>query len=310
MATRKASGIVMNALAPRLPELVQGAADLSTSTSTDLKELGRVTKGSYAGRNLYFGVREHAMGAITNGIAAHAGLRPVCSTFFTFSDYMKNPIRLAALMRLPSVFVFTHDSVGLGEDGPTHQPIEHMAALRAIPQLVTLRPADANETAAAWRVAIARTDGPTALVLSRQGLPILDGPNEVARGGYVLADGDDCVLIGTGSEVHVALAARDLLAEEGVGARVVSLPSFELFAAQPDGYRDAVLPPDLTARVAVEAASPFGWHRWVGISGGIVAIDRFGASAPGAEALEALGITPEAVAAAARAQVRGADARG
>ncbi len=300
MATRKSSGAVLNALAEAIPEIVQGAADLSTSTGTDLKGLGRVSRGDFAGRNLYYGVREHAMGAITNGIAAHAGLRPVCSTFFTFSDYMKNTIRLAALMHLPSIFVFTHDSVALGEDGPTHQPIEHMAALRAIPDLVTIRPADANETAQAWRVAIGRRDRPTALVLTRQDLPTLDGPADVARGAYVLADGDDCILIGTGSEVSVALAARDLLAADGIGARVVSMPSFELFSAQPAEYRESVLPSAQRARVAVEAAATFGWERWVGLDGAIVGIDRFGMSAPGEEVLRALGITPQAVADAAR----------
>jgi transketolase len=299
IATRASAGKVMNALAPVVPELVQGAADLSSSTSTTLKEMGQVTPGDYAGRNIYYGVREHAMGAITNGLAAHGGFRPASATFFTFSDYMKNTIRLAALMRLPSVFVFTHDSVGLGEDGPTHQPIEHLAALRAIPRLATIRPADANEAAGAWRVALARTDAPTALVLSRQGLPTLPGPLPVERGAYVLEEGDDCILIATGSEVQVALAARGLLAGEGVSARVVSMPSFELFREQDGAYRDEVLPPGIRARVAVEAASPFGWAEWVGDDGAIVAIDRFGVSAPGPEALAALGITPEAVAEAA-----------
>jgi transketolase len=301
IATRASAGKVMNALAVVVPELVQGAADLSSSTSTTLKDMGVVTRGDYAGRNLYYGVREHAMGAITNGLAAHGGLRPAASTFFTFSDYMKNPIRLAAMMRLPSIFVFTHDSIGLGEDGPTHQPIEHLAALRAIPQLITIRPAEANEAAAAWRIALGRTDAPTALVLSRQGLPTLAGPLPVERGAYVLEEGDDCILIGTGSEVHVALAARELLAGEGVSARVVSMPSFELFREQEAGYRDEVLPPGMRARVAVEAASPFGWAEWVGDDGAVVAIDRFGVSAPGPVAMEALGITPEAVAGAAKA---------
>ena len=304
MATRKSSGAVLNALAEAIPELVQGAADLSTSTGTDLKGLGSVARGDFAGRNIYYGVREHAMAAITNGIAAHAGLRPVCSTFFTFSDYMKNPIRLAGLMHLPSIFVFTHDSVGLGEDGPTHQPVEHMAALRAIPDLVTIRPADANETAEAWRVAIGRRDRPTALVLTRQDLPTLDGPADVARGAYVLADGDDCILIGTGSEVSVALAARDLLAADGIAARVVSIPSFELFSAQPAEYRESVLPAAQRKRVAVEAAATFGWERWVGLDGRIVGIDRFGISAPGEQVMRALGITPEAVADAARELLR------
>jgi transketolase len=304
LATRASAGKVMNALAGAVPELIQGAADLSTSTSTNLVDRGVVERGNYAGRNIYYGVREHAMGGITNGLAAHGGWRPTSATFFTFSDYMKNPIRLAALMGLPSIFVFTHDSVGLGEDGPTHQPIEHLAAARAIPRLVTIRPADANESAGAWRVALGRTGGSTALVLSRQGLPTLAGPALVHRGAYVLEDGDDCILIATGSEVHTALEARGVLAGEGISARVVSMPSFELFRAQEQGYRDEVLPPSITARVAVEAASPFGWAEWVGIGGAVVGIDRFGASAPGAEALAALGITPQAVAEAATAQVR------
>ena len=303
IATRASAGKVMNALARAVPELIQGAADLSTSTSTDLKELGVVERGDYSGRNIYYGVREHAMGAITNGLAAHGGWRPASATFFTFSDYMKNPIRLASLMELPSIFVFTHDSVGLGEDGPTHQPIEHLAALRAIPGLVTIRPADANEAAGAWRVALSRRDAPTALILSRQGLRTLPGPLPVERGGYVLEDGDDCILMGTGSEVHVALEARGVLAAEGISARVVSIPSFELFREQERSYRDEVLPPSIAARVAVEAASPFGWAEWVGIGGATVAIDRFGASAPGPEALAALGITARAVSEAAKGQV-------
>lgn len=302
-ATRASAGATLNALAAVLPELVQGAADLASSTSTTIKGGGDVAPGSFSGRNIHYGVREHAMGAITNALAAHGGLRPVCSTFFTFSDYMKNTIRLAALMGVPSVFVYTHDSVALGEDGPTHQPVEHLAALRAIPGLVTLRPADAGEAAIAWKVAIERSDAPTALILSRQGLPTLPGRPAVERGGYVLADGSDCVLISTGAEVHVALAARALLAQDGIAARVVSLPSWELFRAQDAAYRDEVLPPAITARVSVEAASPFGWAEWVGLGGTAVGIDRFGLSAPGPEALAELGITPEAVADAARALV-------
>jgi transketolase len=287
-----------------VPELIQGAADLSTSTDTTIKSSGDVEPGDYGERNLRFGVREHTMGAITNGLAAHGGLRPACATFFQFYDYMKNTVRLAALSHIPSIFVYTHDSVGLGEDGPTHQPVENLAALRAVPRLVTIRPADANETAAAWRIALERREAPTALVLTRQGLPILDGPNAVERGAYVLAEGDDCILIGTGSEVSVALAARELLAAEGVGARVVSMPSFELFAAQPADYRDEVLPPAVTARVSVEAACSLGWHRWVGDRGRVVSIDRFGESAPGPEVMADLGITAEAVAEAARGLVR------
>jgi transketolase len=303
IATRASAGKALNAFAHAIPELIQGAADLSTSTSTDLKDLGVVRRGDYAGRNIYYGVREHAMGAITNGLAAHGGLRPACATFFTFSDYMKNTIRLAALMKLPSIFVYTHDSVALGEDGPTHQPIEHLAALRAIPGLVTLRPADAGEATAAWAVALERTEGPTAMVLSRQGLPTLGAEPAVARGAYVVEDGGDCVIIGTGAELHTALAARELLAAGGVSARVVSMPSMELFRQQDAAYRQDVLPTTLRARVAVEAASPFGWAEWVGLDGNVVGIDRFGVSAPGDQALEAVGITAEAVAAAARTTI-------
>ncbi|MCU0306847.1 MAG: transketolase [Thermoleophilia bacterium] len=300
LATRVASGAALNAIAARVPELVGGAADLASSTNTTITGGGDVTPGSFAGRNLHFGVREHAMGAIVNGMAAHGGLRPFGSTFLTFSDYMRNPIRMASMMHLGVIHVFTHDSVGLGEDGPTHQPVEQVASLRAIPGMVVIRPGDPNETAAAWRVAVERTDGPTLLVLTRQGLPAIDGPADVARGAYVLEPGDDCILMATGSELQVALAAREALAAEGVAARVVSMPSWELFARQDRAYRDTVLPPGITARVAVEALSPFGWDRWTGTAGEIVAIDRFGASAPGPEVMRRLGITPEAVADAAR----------
>ncbi|MEQ8834947.1 MAG: transketolase [Miltoncostaeaceae bacterium] len=302
-ATRASGGAVLNALAGVMPELVQGAADLASSTSTTIKGGGDVAPGSYAGRNIYYGVREHAMGAITNAIAAHGGLRPVCSTFFTFSDYMKNTLRLAALMHVGSIFVFTHDSVALGEDGPTHQPIEHLAGLRAIPGLVTLRPADAAEVAAAWTVAIARTDGPTALILSRQGVASLGGSADVARGAYVVADGQDCLLMATGAEVQVAMAAREALAAEGIGARVVSMPSWELFRAQDPAYRESVLPAGMRARVSVEAAARLGWGEWVGLDGASVGIDRFGVSAPGAQAMEHLGVTADAVADAARGLV-------
>jgi len=304
IATRASAGTALNAFAAAVPELIQGSADLSSSTSTTIKDGGTVTRDDFSGRNLYYGVREHAMGAITNALAAYGGLRPVCSTFFTFSDYMKNTIRLASLMKVPSIFVYTHDSVALGEDGPTHQPIEHLAALRAIPGLVTLRPADATEAAESWRFAIARVEGPTALILSRQGLTTLEGTPPIDRGGYVLADGDDVILIATGSEVDTALAAREILTSEGISARVVSMPSFELFREQEKSYRDEVLPPDRLARVGVEAASPFGWAEWVGLTGATVTIDRFGTSAPGEQALAALGITPSAIAEAARAQVR------
>ncbi len=299
-ATRAWGGEVINAFAPSVPEFVQGAADLSGSTKTTIKDGGDVAAGDFSGRNIYFGVREHGMGAIANGMTAHGGLRVACSTFFQFYDYMKNTVRLAALMQLGTIFVYTHDSIGLGEDGPTHQQVENLAALRAVPNCVTFRPADGNEVAGAWRVALERTEGPTALVLSRQSMPNVGGSADVSRGAYVVADGNDAVLLATGSEVQVALGARDLLAGNGIGARVVSMPSFELFRAQDQAYRDSVLPPDISRRVSVEAASSFGWHEWVGDRGAIVGLDRFGESAPAADVMTDLGITPERVAEAAR----------
>lgn len=302
-ATRAWGGEVINAFAPSVPEFVQGAADLSGSTKTTIKDAGDVATGDFSGRNIYFGVREHGMGAIANGMTAHGGLRVACSTFLQFYDYMKNTVRLAALMQLGTIFVYTHDSIGLGEDGPTHQQVENLAALRAVPDLVTIRPADGNEVAGAWRVALERTGGPTALVLSRQAMPNVGGSADVSRGAYVVADGDDAVLLGTGSEVQVALAAKELLAGSGISARVVSVPSFELFRAQDRTYRDSVLPPGIAARVSVEAATSFGWHEWVGDGGAIVGLDRFGKSAPAPEVMKDLGITPEAVAEAARGLV-------
>jgi transketolase len=299
LATRSSGGKVLNALAARIPELVQGAADLSSSTDTTIAGGGDVARDNFGARNIRFGVREHAMGAICNGLAAHGGLRPVCSTFLMFSDYMKNTIRMAALQRLPVVFVYTHDSVGLGEDGPTHQPIEHLAALRAIPGVVVIRPADATEAAGAWELAITRTDGPTVLVMSRQGLPTLAHTPDVARGAYVLRDGDDCILMATGSEVPLIQRAADVLADRGIDARVVSMPSWELFVAQPREYQDTVLPPALRQRVSIEAAATLGWHRFVGLDGRAIGIDRFGASAPGDVVLAHLGITVEAVVEAA-----------
>jgi transketolase len=303
IATRASAGKVLNALAARVPELIQGAGDLSSSTNTTIVGSGDVAPGHFGARNLRFGVREHAMAAICNGIAAYGGLRPVCSTFLMFSDYMKNAIRMASLMRLPVVFVYTHDSVGLGEDGPTHQPIEHLAALRAIPGLVVLRPADATEASAAWQIALQRSDGPTALVLSRQGLPTLAHAPDVARGAYVLRDGDDCILMATGSEVPLVMQAAQVLADGGIAARVVSMPSWELFLAQPLEYQHQVLPPTITRRVAVEAAASLGWHRFTGLDGAVVAIDRFGASAPGDQVMAHLGITVDAVVAAAIEQL-------
>ncbi|MGH2649613.1 MAG: transketolase [Actinomycetota bacterium] len=298
MATRSASGAVLNALAPVVPELVGGSADLAPSTDTYLKGYDDVSCEEFSGRNFHFGVREHAMGSILNGMAAHGGFRPYGGTFLVFSDYMRPAIRMAALMELTVVFVFTHDSVGLGEDGPTHQPIEHLAALRAIPNLLVLRPADANETARAWRAALERRDGPTAIVLTRQKVPVLPSLPEwtVSRGAYVVADGTDVVLVATGSEVHVALRAREVLGGDGISARVVSMPSWELFGRQDGAYRDEVLPPRYP-RLAVEAGRDLGWCRW---ADDVVSIDRFGASAPGPVLFEKFGFTPENVASRAR----------
>jgi transketolase len=320
LATRAAGGTVINAIASVVPELIGGSADLNPSTDTALKGFGDFespanlatdrqgsvgTAWGYAGRNLFYGIREHAMGAITNGIVYHGGLRAYSATFLTFSDYMRPPIRLSALSELPSIFVYTHDSIGLGEDGPTHQPIEHLPALRAIPHIVVFRPADANEVTEGWRLAIERRDGPTVLVFSRQLLPIWDrsvyGSADGARkGAYILADSSggppEAILIGTGSEVSLVMAARDLLQQAGHRVRVVSMPSWELFGAQPQSYRDEVLPAAVTARVSVEAASPFGWERWVGQAGAIVGLNRFGASAPYTDIYQHLNFTPEYIA--------------
>ena len=312
VATRVAGGQVMNALAARIPALIGGSADLAASNRTTLKGLGDVRPGDYAGRNLHFGVREHAMGAVLNGLALH-GLIPFGATFLVFSDYMRPAIRLAAMMGLHVIYVFTHDSIGLGEDGPTHQPAEHLAALRAIPNLTVIRPADANETAVAWRVALGRRGGPTVLALTRQNVPVFDrtklAPAEgLARGAYILADTPgrpEVILIATGSEVQVALGARDLLAAEGIAARVVNMPSWELFDEQPRDYRDAVLPPAVTARLAVEAGVAQGWQRYVGPAGDVVALDRFGASAPYQVLMREFGFTPEHVAGRARKLMSG-----
>jgi transketolase len=314
VATRAASGKVLNAIAPKLPTLIGGSADLNPSTFTVLQNLGDFesphrefadSQGSagggwsYAGRNLHFGVREHGMAASLNGMVAHGGIIPFGSTFLMFSDYMRPAIRLAALMELGVIYVFTHDSIGLGEDGPTHQPIEQLAALRAIPQLVVIRPADANETTVAWQVAIESRHRPVALVLTRQNVPTLDRSQFAAadglrRGAYVLADAPskpDLILIGTGSEVSLIVAARQKLAEQKVQARIVSMPSWELFDAQPRDYRESVLPPSVRPRLAVEAGLPQGWHFYVGDGGDVIGLDRFGASAPGNVVMEKLGFT-------------------
>ncbi|PWH19804.1 MAG: transketolase [Ardenticatenia bacterium] len=302
-ATRVASGMVLNALAPVLPTLIGGSADLTPSNNTELKGIPWMEPGNYAGRNIHFGVREHAMGAILNGMALHGGVIPYGGTFLVFSDYMRPAIRLAAMMELPVIYVFTHDSIGLGEDGPTHQPVEHLPSLRAIPNLVVIRPADANETSEAWRVALERREGPTALLLTRQKIPIFDRTmlapaSGLRRGAYVLADSagqPDIILIASGSEVALALGARESLAQHGVQARVVSMPSWELFETQPPEYRAQVLPQQVTKRLAVEAAIPLGWERYVGNNGAVIGMERFGASAPYQVLLEKFGFTVENV---------------
>jgi len=310
MATRESSGKVLNAIASHYSWLVGGAADLAPSTKTNLKGDGDLEAKSRGGRNMHFGVREHAMGAILNGMAL-TGLRVFGATFLIFSDYMKPPIRLAALMKLPVFYVFTHDSIGLGEDGPTHQPIEQLLALRSVPGLITLRPADANEVAEAYRVIARLERNPAALVLSRQPLPTLDrsryaAASGVARGAYVLADCEkpDLILIGTGSEVHLCVEAHEKLKTEGIAARLVSMPSWELFETQDESYRNAVLPPEITARVSVEMGSTIGWDRYVLPGGTAIGMHGFGASAPLKDLLKKFGFTVEAVLAAARAQVR------
>jgi transketolase len=303
-ATRKHSGAVINALATRVPELLGGSADLAASNNTDVEDAGDFSADDRHGRNLRFGIREHAMASMANGMALHGGVIPYVASFLVFTDYCRPALRLSALMQERVIYVMTHDSIGLGEDGPTHQPIEHLAALRAIPGLTVLRPADGDETVGAWKVAL-ESDGPSVIALTRQGLPALgDKPADaVERGAYVLRDVDgppDVVLLGTGSEVQLCLGAAEELAAEDIAARVVSMPSWERFAAQDASYRDEVLPPDVRARVAVEAAVPFGWERWVGDAGEIIGMERFGASAPAEELFERFGFTPDRVAASAR----------
>jgi transketolase len=304
MATREASGKVMNAIAPKLPQLTGGSADLDPSTKTYLKGEGDFQPASHAGRNIHFGVREHAMGAIANGLAAHGGCLPFTATFLIFSDYMRPPMRLAALSKLHVVHVFTHDSIALGEDGPTHQPVEQVANLRAVPNLTVIRPCDANETAEAWRVAIETRDAPVTLVFTRQAVPTLDRTRFAAadglrRGGYVLDDDGGAspalLLIASGSEVHLVTAAAERLRKQEIAVRCVSMPSWELFEAQPREYRDSVLPPSVHARIAVEAGSPQGWSRYVGDGGEVIGVDRFGASAPGDTNLREYGFSVDNV---------------
>jgi transketolase len=318
LATRNASQETLQALGRAVPELIGGAADLSESNLTDIKGERDFT-AEHAGRNIRFGVREHAMGGVANGMAYHQGLVPYVGTFLNFSDYMRGSVRLASLSRLRVIYVWTHDSVGLGEDGPTHQPVEHYASLRAMPNVWFIRPGDPNEAVAAWRIALERTDGPVALAFTRQKLPVLEGTRRRAieglgRGAYVLAeaageDGEttvpDLILIATGSELQLAMAAREELEREGIRTRVVSLPCWELFAAQPRSYRDAVLPPTVTRRLSIEAGVAQGWERWVGPEGAMMAIERFGASAPAADIFENFGFTTAHVCETARGVLTG-----
>jgi transketolase len=311
LATRKASGITLNDLAPEVGYLIGGSADLTGSNKTDVDGRGDFQKENPSGRYVRFGVREHAMAGISNGMALHGGIQPYAGTFLIFSDYLRPSMRLSALMEQPVAYVFTHDSIGLGEDGPTHQPVEHLMALRAIPNLTVIRPADANEAAQAWAATVTRTDGPVALALTRQTLPIVDrteltSAEGLHRGAYVLRPTEgppDAVLMGTGSEVQHALQAARALEEKGIQAQVVSMPSWELFEEQSETYQRKVLPPSVTARVSIEAGVTQGWERYVGTEGTAIGVDRFGASAPGERVMEEYGLTAERVAEAARALV-------
>jgi len=303
VASRAASGVVINAIAKRIPELIGGSADLASSTDTIVKGAPSFAAESYAGRNFHFGIREHAMGAVMNGMSLTGGIIPYGATFLIFSDYMRPPIRLACIMKRHVIYVYTHDSIGLGEDGPTHQPVEQLSALRAIPDMTLIRPADASETTEAWRAALKHRGGPVALVLSRQKLPFIDrtkyaSASGVARGAYVLADAPrgapDVVLMSTGSEVALILDAQTRLEKDGIRARTVSMPSFEIFARQDKAYRDSVLPKGVK-RIAIEAAHPMSWYRWVGEDGVIIGIERFGASAPAPTIYAHLGITADRV---------------
>jgi transketolase len=327
ISTRAASGQILNAVAPEITQLLGGSADLNPSTFTSLAGMGDFQSTArdiadrqgqcgggwgYEGRNIHFGVREHGMGAVLNGMAAHGGCIPFGATFLIFSDYLRPSMRLAALMKLHIIYIFTHDSIAVGEDGPTHQPVEQLASLRAIPNLTVIRPGDANETAEAWRVALELKSGPVALVLSRQNLPVLDrkfqaSAEGLSRGGYLLSGASsqrpDLILIASGSEVALIIAARNLLEQEGLVVNLVSMPSWELFDAQPETYRNQVLPPAVTARLAVEAGSTLGWHRLVGDRGKVIGVEHFGASAPGPLVMEKLGFTLEHICNVARAVV-------
>ncbi|MDI6769199.1 MAG: transketolase C-terminal domain-containing protein [Anaerolineales bacterium] len=314
LATRAASGKILNALASKIPELIGGSADLAPSNNTWLEGYPPFQSTTPQGRNFHFGVREHGMGAIVNGMALHGGIIPYGATFLVFSDYMRGAIRLSALSHIPSIWVFTHDSIGVGEDGPTHQPVEHLAALRAIPNLVVIRPCDANETVAAWKIAIARRDGPTALILSRQNVPTFERynvPTNVKRGAYILADiGDEepeLILIASGSEVSLVYDAALRLAAEGLNVRVVSFPSWELFEKQDAAYRESVFPRRIRARLAVEAGVAQGWEKYTGTEGAVISIERFGASAPAKVIFEQLGFTVENVIACCHAIINTSD---
>ena len=314
IATRSASNVVMNAISKNVPAFIGGSADLAPSTRTILDDRGHIGNGEFSGHNLHFGVREHAMGAVANGIALHGGAIPYTATFLVFSDYMRPSIRLGAIMGQQVIYVFTHDSIGVGEDGPTHQPIEHLMALREIPGLVVSRPADATETVEVWRGAMARQDGPTVMAFTRQNLPVLDRSvlspaSGVLKGAYILwesGDSPQVVIMATGSEVHIALEAGQALDSEGIAARVVSMPSWEVFDEQPKEYRDSVLPPSLRARVSVEAGTTMGWERYVGLDGASVGMSGYGASAPAAVLYENFDITAKRVADEARKLVNGA----
>lgn len=298
IATRNASGNVLKKLIPVIPEMLGGSADLTGSVKTWTPEMVDITRDSYGGRYLRYGVREHGMGAIMNGLSLHGGNRPYAGTFLVFSDYMKGAIRLSAIMNQPVIYILTHDSIGLGEDGPTHQPIEHLAALRATPNVWVIRPADANETSVAWQIAMERKDGPTCLVLTRQNLPTVEQDTSSAlQGGYVLNDAEnaEAILLATGSEVEIIIEAQKLLAEQGISARVVSLPCWELFDQQTDSYKTAVLPSHITNRVAIEAASTMGWAKYTGTNGTVIGLDHFGGSAPYQELYEKFGLTAQAV---------------
>ena len=304
VATRAVSGTVLNAIAKALPNLIGGSADLAPSNKTEIKGEEFFQKDCYHGRNFHFGVREHGMGSILSGIALHGGLIPYGGTFLVFSDYMRPSIRLAAMMGLRVIYVFTHDSIGLGEDGPTHQPIEQLAALRAIPNLTVIRPADANETAEAWRFALSNNKGPVALALTRQGLPVLDreefsSAKGLHKGAYILRDcgegNPDIILMASGSEVALAVDAAQTIEEKNISVRIVSMPSQELFDKQPDEYREKVLPSKIKARISIEAGSPQGWHRYVGEKGDVIGLDHFGASAPYKILYQQFGLTADSI---------------